>query len=178
MSLQDADEILKDDRNEIDGLINRWKLQKNFNLLSQIAQKSDFLADLYYDAMEDFNPRYFEFKEQAALYYRKLARKAPTQEIKLNSRLLAILLLMQADKKPGAEKKLNNLRIKNKRNPSSEIDEDWFVIIELVLNNNFESARRQLRNFKADMDDNLYKFFMKTIRIAKKLDKRDSITKD
>lgn len=169
MSIKDADEILADDRNEIEMLIKKYDVQNNFNLLIQIAQKSDFLGDLYYDAMEEFNDRFFYYKEQAALYYRKLAKRAPAKEIKFNSRLLAVLLLIQADQKNSAIKRFKNLRIKHKKQSSSEIDKDWFLIVELIINGNLKSAKKRLRNFKTDMDSSLYNFFLKTIKIAKNL---------
>ncbi|MBD3352645.1 MAG: hypothetical protein GF364_14255 [Candidatus Lokiarchaeota archaeon] len=171
MSLDDADDILEDDIKEIEAIEEHYNKTKNINDLLHMAQKCNNLADLYYEAMQRFNSRYYTYKIKASEYYEKIGRSAPTPEIRLNSKLLSILLLIQASKLETAEKKLNLLRRKQELNKNTEISEDWLYIIELLLIPSLKEAKKRLRYFKPEMDNSLYKFYQKTIDIIKLWDK-------
>ena len=171
MSLYDADEILKDDINIIEGLMNQQKKShsKDLNVVIQLAQKSNDLADLYYEAMDGFNERYYHYKLLACLNYETVSKSTDNHNVRMNSRLLSILLYLQAGKPETARKKVMLLKKKQKFNKSSELDENLFLVLDLLVDNNLKHAKNALRVNKSIIDEELYDFFQKTLQILKKM---------
>lgn len=171
MSINDADDFLRDDILEIEGLINSYERTKNSSYLFQIAWKYNELADLYYEAMEDFNSRFFEYKFQSAEYYDKISKEVQDHDVRSSSKILTILLLIQAGKTDKAEKKLKLLRRKLEIQPDPSISLDLLFFINLLLIPSLNRAKKELKNLRRDLDENLYKVLVKTIEILEKLEK-------
>ncbi|MHA1819355.1 MAG: hypothetical protein ACTSU2_14025 [Promethearchaeota archaeon] len=169
MSFKDVDEFLKEDIDEIKDLEEKYKETKDINLLIQIARKYSELADLYYAADEDFNSRFFMYKEKSAETYEKLSKDHAVQAIRLNSLILSILNYIQAAKPETAEKKLKKLRKSQEKEHNKEIDENILLILEYLMYPNIKEAGRFLRNYKSLIDDTLYKELKKTLDFLKKM---------
>lgn len=174
MSLEEADAVLEDDVKEVKGLMDRYNASSDINILLHLAQKCADLADLYYEALESLNSRFFEYKQKAAEYYEEISKHAPSPEIRLNSMLLSILYYMQSGKHESVIKKINNLKAKQKIKGQTELSEDWIRMMELMIAPNLGEAKKQLRGFKGSMDPSLYKCFEKTFEILEKMDLKPS----
>lgn len=170
MSIEQADAVLEEDVNEVKGLIERYNVSKDINILLHLAQKCADLADLYYEALESLNSRFYEYKQKAAEYYDEISKHAPSPEIRLNSMLLSVLYYMQSGKHESVIKKLNNLKAKQKIKGQTELSEDWIEMMDLMITPNLNEAKKQLRGFKGSMDPSLYKCFEKTLDILEKMD--------
>jgi hypothetical protein len=160
--LKDADEILKDDIAIIDGLVEHYQKTKSASQLLEIAKQADSLADLYYEALEAFSPRFSQYKLMASEYYDKLSGEIHIP----NAKVMSILLCVLAGKPETAQKKLELLQIKSthkKNSQKSEVDEVLLALIELIVNHDIEHAMKKLRNQKSLMDENLYKYIRKTL---------------
>jgi hypothetical protein len=167
MSLEDADEILKEDIDILEGIIFRVEKSKfkDINLLLQAAQKSNDIADLYYAAMDDFNERYYQYKLKSCLFYENISKATDNHNIRMNTRFLSILLYFQAKKPETARKKIQILKKKQKIKKGDEIDENLFLILDLFSEGNLSKAKKALRVNKSIIDEDLYNFFQKTLDI-------------
>ncbi|MCP4761103.1 MAG: hypothetical protein GY870_04925 [archaeon] len=170
MSIKEADDFLKEDINSINILLEKFKKTKNKSLILAIAQKSDSLGDLYLETSEEFNKRYYKYKLQSAEYYERFSKEMNL----INSKVLSILLYLQADKPNDAKKSLSIVRKKQKSKNKAErveIDEDMLSIIDLFLIPDLKRAEKSIKTQKAFMDENIHKFFVKTLDILKQMEK-------
>ena len=166
--MKDADEILKDDIAIIEGLINQYEKTKSASKLLEIAKQADSLADLYYEALETFSPRFSQYKLMASEYYDKLSGEIHIP----NAKVMSILLAALGGKPETAQKKLELLQIKSaqkKNSKKSEVDEVLLSLIEQIINHDIEHAMKNLRNQKSLMDENLYKYIRKTLDYLSKM---------
>ncbi|MHA1340543.1 MAG: hypothetical protein ACTSO2_11265 [Promethearchaeota archaeon] len=166
MLLDSADKILKDDRDEIDGYIAYAEKKYDDNICIKIANKCNELADFYYDIIEDFNKRFYEYKELSAKYYEKISKSSKIPQLRDNSRLLSILIYIQANKKDMAQKLLKNFRVQLRMKKNREIKEDWLYIIDLILIDDFKGAMHELNRLKNEMDESILSVFQKTIHYS------------
>jgi hypothetical protein len=150
-ALAEADEILAEDIAQLNLVIQRAKNEKEVSLYLDVAIKAKKLADLYYEALEDFSPAFVKYKKLAAENYLKVAK-----DLKIdNPRLMAGLMYLQINDLHSAEKICNELSKKaDKKKLEPEI-QALLPVCNMLMNSELEDMTSRIYGAISGLDKGL-----------------------
>jgi hypothetical protein len=157
----DAKDILRDDEKELDELIREAQFTHDLNGYLKAAIKATQLADLYFEALDDFSGSYFKHKLDAAEMYEHVAKDKKF----INAELMAALMLLQANQSKKAKKIIDNLSKRSQKGKGSENMDDVVIqICQDILNDKPEKVAEKIKIELYKLDSEIKNEVLRTIK--------------
>jgi sugar-specific transcriptional regulator TrmB len=145
-----AESELKDDEAELEAKV-----------IFQVALKSTQLADLYFEAIEDFSKSFYFYKNQAAEYYNKLAKDKEFQ----NAGLMAVLMSLQANDFSQAQKILGSVnKMSQNKKDKNHPDNIIIQICQDLIADKSEEVQNRIKKGLINVDKDIQQEVSRTLK--------------